>query len=121
MTYEDFIPAGVVGGVFEVHADEMAGEFAVRGLLDAVENEIDQVESAQQRRREVDVLWHGQVRIILATNGVGGGKDTRARVQRGDDAGFGDRDGLLFHDFVQDGARGFGHLVELVDAADTSI
>jgi hypothetical protein len=70
-TYKDLVFACVVGRVFEVHADQVASELAVGGLLYAVEDQVDQVESAQECGRQVDVLGDWQIRVVLAADGVG--------------------------------------------------
>jgi hypothetical protein len=103
-SYQDFVFACVVGSVFEVHADQVTGELAVGGLIDAVEHQVDQVESAEQRRREIDVLGDWQVGVVLAADRVGGSKNRCSGVESSDDASFRDRDCLLFHDFVENGA-----------------
>jgi hypothetical protein len=103
-SYQDFVFACVVGRVFEVHPDQVASELAVGGLIDAVEHQVHQVESAQQRRREIDVLGDGQVGVVLAADRVGRSKDRCSGVESGDDASLCDRDSLLLHNFVEDGA-----------------
>ena len=42
-------------------------------------------------------------------------------IELTDDPSFGDGEGLLLHDFMQDGAGGIAHLVKLVDTADAVI
>ena len=74
-TYQDLVFACVVGRVFEVHSNQVAGELAVGGFLYAVKDQVDQVESAQECGRQVDVLRDWQVRVVLAADGVGGSKD----------------------------------------------
>ena len=74
-TYQNLFFACVVGRVFEVHADQVASELAVGGLLYAVEDQVDQVESAQECGWQVDVLGDWQVRVVLAADGVGGSQD----------------------------------------------
>jgi hypothetical protein len=120
-SYQDFVFACVVGSVFEVHADQVTGELAVGGLIDAVEHQVDQVESAEQRRREIDVLGNWEVGVVLAADRVGRSENRGSGVQSGDDAGLCDRDSLLLHNFVEDGAGRFRHLVELIDTADTAV
>ena len=105
----------------EAHAHKMFCQFPVVGLIDAVENQVDEIETTEECWWEVDVLRHRQVRIVSATDWIGGGQDTGSGVQRRDDSRFGDGDGLLLHDFVQDRAGRIIHLVEFVDAADTAV
>jgi hypothetical protein len=84
----------------------VASELAVRRLLNAVKHQVHQIESAQQRGRQINVLRHWQVGVVLATDRVGRSKNGRSGVESGDDASLGDRDGLLLHDFMEDGTSG---------------
>src|SRR5262249_15407976 len=60
-------------------------------------------------------------RSYHAIDWVGCGEHAAAGVQRGVDAGLGDCDGLLLHDFVDCNAVDVAHLVKLVDAHHTAI
>jgi hypothetical protein len=57
----------------------------------------------------------------LSVDWVRSSNDGATSVERGVDTGLGDRDGLLLHDLVNGDSIDVGHLVELVDADDTSI
>lgn len=57
----------------------------------------------------------------LSIDGVGRRDDATPRVQAGVYARLGDRDGLLFHDFVYRNTIDVRHLVELVDTHDTAV
>ena len=89
-SYQDFVFACVIRGVFEVHSDQVAGKLAVSGLLDAVEDKVDQVESTQEGRRQIDVLRDRQIGVILAADWVGGSQNGCPGVEGCDDTGFGD-------------------------------
>mmetsp|Transcript_16612 Transcript_16612/g.50416 ORF Transcript_16612/g.50416 Transcript_16612/m.50416 type:complete len:211 (-) Transcript_16612:1135-1767(-) len=113
---------GVRGRAVElVELDDVLSEPLVGRLVHLVEHEVNQVEAREQRGRQVDVVDDGSLRVVLGVDRVGGGEDGRARVERADDARLCDRDRLLLHRLVQDGARAVRHLVELVDADDAAV
>lgn len=121
VTYQNFLIAGVFGRVFEIHADQMPRQSSIVLLVDPVQYQVNEIEPRQQRGRKINVLRDGQVRVVFTPDRVRRGQDARSSVQGRDDPRFGDGDGLLLHDFVQDRAGGVGHLVELVDAADAAV
>ena len=89
--------------------------------VDAIQNEINQIETGEQGRGEVNVLRDRQVGVVSTADGVGRSKDAGPGIERSDDAGLGYGYSLLLHDFVQDRAGRIVHLVELVNAADTAV
>ena len=94
-TYQNILSARL-GIVLEVQPDKMLSKPAIELLVHVVEHQIQQIESRDERRRQVKVLRDGLVPIVLRPDGIGGSQDRRARVQRRDDPRLGDRDGLLF-------------------------
>lgn len=100
---------------------DVAAEFFVAFAGGGVEDEVEDVEAGEEGGGEVDVLHGGDFGVVAAVERVGCGEDGGAGVERGGDAGFGDGDGLLLHDFVDGGSVGVVHLVELVDAADAVV
>lgn len=107
--------------VVHVHVGDVLGELLVGFSIGCVEHEEEDVEAGEQRGRQVDVLDGGDARVVAAVERVGGREDRGARVEGGGDAGFGDGDGLLLHDFVDGRPVAVVHLVELVDAADAVV
>ena len=99
----------------------MVCKTAILSLCLLIEDEVDEVESGEQRRWELDVLNHTKLRVVLRVDRIGSGKDSCASVECADDTCFGNRDSLLFHGFVEDCARVIVHLVELIDAADAAV
>ena len=65
-----------------------------------VQQDEQQVETRQQRVRQVDVAGDGQAVVVGAVDGVGGCQDRATGVERGLDARFRDGDRLLLHDLV---------------------
>ena len=52
---------------------------------------------------------------------VSGRQDRRTSVERADDPGFSDGEGLLLHDLMEDGSGAIRHFVKFVNAADTVV
>lgn len=100
---------------------DVVSHLAVLVLVNVIQHDVDQIEPADERRGQVDVLDHTEELVILGLDGVGGGEDCGARVEVADDARLGDADGLLLHHLVQHAAAAHAHLVELVDAADAAV
>ena len=120
-THQNLLGARILKGIFEIHADQMTSQPPVVLLIDSVKDQIHEVEPRQERWGQVDVLGDRQVGVVFTSDRIGRGQNTGPSVQSGDDSGFGDRYGLLLHDFVKHRSRGVGHLIELIDAADSTI
>lgn len=117
----------------------MLRQSSITHLIDLVQDEIEEVESRNERRWEINVSRNGQFGIVSRVDRVGSCQDRRPGVEGGDDPGLGNRDGLLLlpivsiftcrrrdrmgtcHDFVQDRSGGIRHLVKFIDTADTTI
>ena len=99
----------------------MLGEHPILVGVGLVQQQEDHVETREQRCRKVDVLVRLQCLIVAAVDRVRCSQDRSPGVERGRDAGFGDRDRLLLHDFVNVCAVSLIHLVELIDAADAVV
>jgi hypothetical protein len=54
-----------MGVVFDVESDEVLCESAVEGLVDLVEDEVEEVEAGNERWWEVDVASDGEVDVVL--------------------------------------------------------
>ena len=63
-TYQDVLAARM-GVVFDVESDEVLCESAVEGLVDLVEDEVEEVEAGNERWWEVDVASDGEVDVVL--------------------------------------------------------
>ena len=59
--------------------------------------------------------------VVIASDWIGSGDDRTPGIESRDDACFGDGDGLLFHGLVDGGPVLLGHLVELIDQADSLV
>lgn len=75
-----------------------------------VSYQVDQIETRKQGRRQLDVLHYRQPRVVARLYRVRRGQNRRTSVQRGDDARFRDRYGLLLHRLVQNRSRRVRHL-----------
>jgi hypothetical protein len=112
----------VIGRLLQlVDLSDVFGNGEVLLLLGVIGQHEDEVEPGEQGCGEVDVLVDGFVLVVPAEEGVGGGEDGGAGVERGGDAGLGDGDGLLLHHLVDGRPVVLLHLVELVDAADPHV
>mmetsp|Transcript_177622 Transcript_177622/g.432143 ORF Transcript_177622/g.432143 Transcript_177622/m.432143 type:complete len:267 (+) Transcript_177622:779-1579(+) len=99
----------------------MARQAGVAVLVDLVEHQVDEVEAGEQRRGQLEVVHHGALRVPARLDRVGRRQHRRAGVQARHDAGLCDRDRLLLHSLMQDGAGDVVHLVELINAANATV
>lgn len=83
-----------------MHPQDVLRDEAVSLLVDVVGHDEEEIESREERVGEGDVLVGILVDVVLSVDGVGGGDNGASGVERGVDTGLCDRDGLLFHDFV---------------------
>lgn len=109
---------GVVAHVRVYHEDRQVG---IDLLVWAVLHDLDDVEAREDRVREAHVVREGDGLVVAALDRVGSRDHAAPRLQLRDDAGLGDRDGLLLHGLVDGGAVVVVHLVELVNEADALI
>lgn len=84
------IGTGSLRLVLEVQADQVLREHAVALIVDLVEDEVQQVETRDQGRRQVDVARDGPLEVVLGPDGVGCREDRSTGVQGGDDTGLRD-------------------------------
>lgn len=99
----------------------MAGNGLVALRVVFVLDDEDHVETREDGSLEVDILPGGFHIVIAAEDRVSCGEDTGSGVEDGGDAGFGDRDGLLFHCFVDCDTVFVTHLVEFVDTHHAAV
>ena len=71
--------------------------------------------------RKLDVLNNSQSLIPTRHARISRSQYGGTGIQRADDPGFSDGEGLLFHDLVKDGASAVGHFVKLINTADTIV
>ena len=57
--------------VFEVQAYQVLGKPAIKGIVYLIEDEIQKVESRDERWREVDVTCNGQIHVIFRADRIG--------------------------------------------------
>ena len=104
-----------------VGGDDEVGEALVVSRVNGVADDAEDVEAGEDGLGELDVLAERDGAVVAAADGVGGGDDGAAGLERRDDAGFGDGDGLLLHGFVDRGAVLVVHFVEFVDQAGAAV
>ena len=103
-----------------VSADTVSYLLIFLGVL-LIEDDEDQIEARKEGVCHSDVLGRGELRLVLAVNGIGSGYDGAAGVQRAVHACFGDSHRLLLHDLVDGHSVDLVHLVELVDADHAAV
>lgn len=86
-----------------------------------IKDDEEQVETRHDWGRDVDVVAERLGTVIPTSDWIGSSQDRGTGIERGVDSCLGDRDGLLFHSFVNGNLILDVHLVELVDAADTMV
>ncbi len=74
----------------------MLGEPSVKGVFYLVEDEVEQIETGDQSRREIDVPRNGEVDVVFRSDGIGRRKDRRPGIESGDNTRLGNRHSLLF-------------------------
>ncbi|EAT45975.1 AAEL002778-PA [Aedes aegypti] len=118
----NFAFLGLQSGLIGVHMDihDVLGQGDVPSLVVDVLHDEDHIETGQNRWHEVDVLLALGI-VPTAEDGISRGQNRAARVQGRRDPGLGNRNGLLFHGFVNGHAIVFFHLVELVNTNDSTI
>ena len=67
------------------------------------QNEKHQVKTREQRSGQIDIRCRRFLAVVAAIQRIGRGQNSRARVERGGDAGFCDGNCLLLHDLVERG------------------
>src|SRR5262249_15852619 len=107
--------------VFKVHPHKMCRQSSIRNFINLVENKVHKIKSGKESGWEIDILWNGEIGVIFTSNRIGGSKNASSGVECCDDSCFCNRDGLLFHNFVQYGSSTIGHLVEFINATDPTI
>lgn len=70
----------------------------IQRLIHIIKHKIQQVESRNERWWQIDVLRDGLRAVVFGPDGIGCCEDGCSGVECGDDAGFGNGDGLLFLD-----------------------
>ena len=104
-----------------VRIDDKGGEAFVLGWVHCVSNDAEDVETGEDRLGQFHVLAKGDGAVVAAADRIGGGDDSAAGLEGGDDACFRNGDGLLFHGFVDRRSILVIHLVELVDKASAFV
>ena len=113
------LTVGFVG--VHVKADDVRSDGFIGVDITNIPDNEDRVEAGQNRSLEVDLLGRMLQVVVSALKRVGGGQDRGTRVEDRCDASLGDRDGLLLHCLVDGNTVLRPHLVELIDADNSTI
>ena len=104
-----------------VHVDNMARNVEIFIVLLLVDDDEEEVETRHDWRADINVVAQGPRAIISTSERISCGQDRGTSIERGVDASFCDRDGLLLHSFVDSYLILDIHLVELIDTTYASI
>lgn len=99
----------------QVTSHHEARKHLILNRVNRVFHDTKHVETRQNGLCQLDILLEWDGGIVSSTNRIGSGDDCTASLQGRNDTSFGDRDGLLFHGFVDGGSIGVIHLVEFVN------
>ena len=99
----------------------MVGESSVTSFVLLVKHKVNEIESGQQGWRKFNVVDDRHLWIILRVDWIGSSQDCCSSIQRTDDSSLGNRDSLLLHGLMKNYSGVVVHLIELINAADTSI
>jgi hypothetical protein len=78
--------------------------------VDLVPDDAHDVETRQDRIRQIDVLGEGHAGVVPPPDGIGGGDHRTPRLQAGHDSRLRNGNGLLFHGLVDGGTVLIVHL-----------
>ncbi|KAI6768007.1 hypothetical protein HG530_006016 [Fusarium avenaceum] len=96
-------------------------QVAIDLLVALVEDDEEEIETRHNRCRHVDVGAESCLAVVATTNRVSSSKNTCSGVKSGLDASLCDRDGLLFHGFVDGNLICNIHLVKLINGTNTIV
>ena len=116
----------VVAGLSEarsvsVSANDVAGNSSIAAGVQLIQNHEEQIETRKEGVGKANVLLNAPTAIVLAIDGVGSGQDRAAGIETGVDASLGNGNGLLLHGLVDSDTVVLAHLVELIDADQTTV
>ena len=106
------------GLVAAVDVDNVLGDIVVRDLDALVEYHEEEIESAENGRRQLDVGPQGLGSIISSVYGIGRGEYRSPCIKRGLNPRLGNRNGLLFHRLMNCHLIVLVHLIKLIDATN---
>lgn len=104
------------GALVLVHTQNVVGDVAVFLGVQIIQDDEQQIETRQERVRQIDVFLRADVAIVLAIDRIRCRNNRASRIQRGLDAGLGNGDCLLFHYFVDRNTVQVTHFVEFINA-----
>jgi hypothetical protein len=61
--------------VFKIQPNKMLRQPPIRGLIDLVKDEVQQIESRDESWRQIDISRNRQLWVILGVDRVGSGED----------------------------------------------
>ena len=107
--------------LISMHIDDMLRYSEIDRLVAFVQDDEEEVETRHDRCTHGYVGSQADLAVIATSDGVGRCEDRSTGVEGCLNTSFGDRDGLLFHSFVNGDLVGNVHLVEFVNGADSIV
>ena len=104
-----------------MNIDDVSCDVEVDIFVTLVKDHKEEIEPRHDRSRHGHIGLEGHFPIIPSPNRVGSCQDRSSSVERSLNTGFRNRDGLLFHRFVDGDLVGNVHLVKFVNGTDTVI
>lgn len=123
-----------------MHSDNMIRYHHINIFIDSIQHNKQQVESREQRILQTDILHRSLVLIVLKSimgkkntqnhktdrrnlsiNGIGGCEYRTTGIQARVNPSFRYCNSALFHNFVYSGPIYVRHLIEFIDANDSSV
>ena len=114
LLFTDWCAFFSAGLAIAVHTEDMLRDLAIAEVVNVVRDYEEEIETGEKGVWKGDVTMWVFVGVILAVYRIGGRYNTAAGVEGGVDAGFGNGDCLLFHDFVNRHSVNVAHFVKLV-------
>jgi hypothetical protein len=104
-----------------MHIGDMLGQPKVIVSVRSVLYQPEQVESGKQCSWKLYVLLQTATGVVAPIGRVGSSQDGAPGIKCGENACFGNRDGLLLHDLVDGRTVSLSHFVKLIDTAHTLV
>src|SRR5437667_207569 len=104
-----------------VSFEDVFGKLAIAVRLRSIDDREDDVEPAEERRRQVDLLGDVLVLVESSELGVRGGEDRASGLEDRGDARLRHADSLLFHRFVNRRTILRIHFLDFVDGGQPEI
>ena len=104
-----------------VPANDVAGNSSIAAGVKLIQHHEEQIETRKEGVGKANVLLNAPAAVVLTIDGVGGGQNRAPGIETGVDASLGNGDSLLLHGLVDSDTVVLAHLVELINADQTTV